>query len=74
MYVLLYIDQDNKPCYIQGTMQEINDTLRTRWVAGDIDKEDWAYYANWPLLGIEDGQLTPVNRVDVNMVPHFEVM
>ena len=74
MYVLIYVDEDMQPCFIQGTMQEINDKLRTRWVNGDIDKDEWEFRSNWQLLGIEDGMLTPMNRVQVNTVPHFEVI
>ena len=73
MYVLLYVDQDNQPCFIQGSMAEINYTLRTRWINGDIDSEDWEFHSNWKLLGIEDGALTPMENVQVNLVPHFEV-
>jgi len=74
MYVLLYVDQDLQPCYIQGTIQEINDKLRTRWINGDIDQEDWDYRVNWQLLGIEDGQLTPMNHVKAHTAPYFEVI
>jgi hypothetical protein len=73
MYVLLYVDQDKQPCYIQGTMQEINDVLRTRWTNGDIDREDWEFYSNWQLLGMEDGQLTPMGNVECLNTPYFEV-
>lgn len=74
MYVLLYVDKDLLPCYIQGTMAEINEKLHTRWVNGDIDKDNWEYPGYWQLLGIEDGQLTPMNHVNMNTVPHFEVV
>lgn len=74
MYVLLYVDSDRMPCYIQGSMDAINETFRTRWVNGDIDKDEWECCDNWQLLGIEDGLLTPMNHVNVNVVPHFEVI
>ena len=74
MYVLLYVDKDMNPCYIQGSMAEINEKLRTRWINGDIDTEEWEWRANWQLLGIEDGRLTRLNHVQVNTVPHFEVI
>lgn len=73
MYVLLYVDQDKQPCYIQGTMDQINDQLRTRWLNGDIDVDDWEYYCNWKLLGIEDGELTPIEHVECRNSPHFDV-
>lgn len=73
MYVLLYINAEHEPCFIQGTMAEINDKLRTRWINGDIDKDDWAYSDRWQLLGIEDGMLTPMGNVECTVTPHFEV-
>ena len=73
MYVLLYINQDNQPCYIQGSMEHINATFRNIWTDGDVDMEEWAYQEPWQLLGIEDGLLTPMASVTSNMVPHFEV-
>lgn len=73
MYILLYVDQDMRPAYIQGTVEEINERLRTLWMNGDIDKDEWDYRSNWQLLGVEDGVLTPMSNVDCNTVPHFEV-
>lgn len=73
MYVLLYVDQNSQPCYIQGSMDEINKAMRTVWVNGDIDHDDWEYSQNWELLGIEDGQLTPMEGASCSVVPHFEV-
>lgn len=74
MYVLLYVDSDGMPCYIQGSMDTINETFRTRWVNGDIDKDEWEDGNNWQLLGVEDGLLTPMNHVAMATVPHFEVI
>jgi hypothetical protein len=54
-------------------MQEINDVLRTRWTNGDIDREDWEFYSNWQMLGIEDGQLTPMGNVECANTPYFQV-
>lgn len=73
MYVLLYVNIDHQPCYIQGSIKEINNALHTIWTNGDIDADDWKMYDNWELLGIEDGALTPMSNVDCNTVPHFEV-
>ena len=73
-YVLLYVDHDMIPCYVQGSMAEINERLRTRWINGDIDSEEWEYRQNWQLLAIEDGQLTRLSNVACNTVPHFEVI
>lgn len=73
MYVLLYVNCDKQPCYIQGSIEEINDALRTRWMKGDIDGDYWEFFNNWQLLGIEDGQLTPINTFECGNVPYFEV-
>ena len=71
-YVLLYVDNYQTPCYIQGTMQEINDKLRTRWINGDIDAYEGEFRSK--LLGLEDGLLTPVNNVHCEIVPYIEVI
>ena len=73
MYVLLYKDKDNQPCYIQGSMEHINAAFRNIWTDGDVDREEWAYQEPWQLLGIEDGRLTPMSNVTGNVAPHFEV-
>lgn len=73
MYVLLYINQDNQPCYIQGSMEHINAAFRNIWTDGDVDREEWAYQEPWQLLVIEDGRLTPMSNVTGNIAPHFEV-
>lgn len=72
MYVLLYVDVNKQPCYIQGSMEEINSQLRTLWMNHCIDRYDWDLYDNWQLLGVEDGCLTPMNRVDCVNIPYFE--
>lgn len=71
-YVLLYVEE-KQPCFIQGTLEEINARLRTLWLNQAVDQEDWEYYQNWALLGLEDGILSPVNVVECNSIPHFEV-
>jgi len=73
MYVLLYVNQDKQPSYIQGSVEEINAQLRTLWMNGDIDREDWDFFSNWQLLGIEDGALTPMGNVECSHTPYFEV-
>lgn len=73
MYVLLFVDNDKRPRYLQGTLAEINKSLAKLWEANEIDADDWEYYRNYELLAIEDGVLTAVNRWDVKNVPQFEV-
>ena len=71
-YVLMYLEEQ-QPCFIQGTMEEINERVRTLWVNQSIDRDDWEFYSNWALLSLEDGVLTPVSNVECNTVPYFEV-
>jgi hypothetical protein len=73
MYVLLYINSEGQPSYIQGRVEEINARLRTLWMNGEIDREDWDYRQPWQLLGIEDGGLTPMANVECSSTPYFEV-
>ena len=73
MYVLLYINSESQPAYIQGSVDEINAQLRTLWVNGDIDRDDWEFCSPWQLLGIEDGGLTPMANVECKSIPYFEV-
>jgi hypothetical protein len=40
---------------------------------GDIDREEWEYRSPWQMLGIEDGALTPIERVECSHTPYFEV-
>jgi len=72
-YVLLYVNTDMQPEFIQGTVEEINERLRTLWINGDIDRDDWEFRSPWQLLGVEGDQLTPMERVECNSIPHFEV-
>jgi len=72
MYVLLYVNRDNHPSYIQGSIEQINEQLITIWADGAVDTYDWDC-GPWQLLGMEDGQLTPMANVTCTLVPHFEV-
>ena len=69
-YVLIYVNIDMQPEFIQGTVQEINERLRTLWINGDIDRDDWEFRAPWRLLGIEGDQLTQMGNVECNSI-HF---
>ena len=73
MYVLLYVNTDSQPCYVQGTLEEINAHVHKAWVAGDIDREDWDFSAPFDLLCIEDGALTTVNHWEMTNIPQFMV-
>lgn len=72
-YVLLYVDDNRQPCTIQGTLDYINNQLRELWVGNDIDHDDWNYYENWKLMGIEDNRLTTVTVADCVMIPQIVV-
>lgn len=72
-YVLLVVDIDNKPCYLQGTIAEINVELRTLWAKDEIDRDNWDF-SSWELLSIEDDRLTPVERVQCISIPQFDVI
>jgi hypothetical protein len=71
MYVLIYTE-DEVPCFIQGTLPQINAEFRKLWEGGAIDKKDWDAYSNWKMLGIEDGELTELSNVEWALVPQFE--
>ena len=73
MYVLLYVNTDSQPCYVQGTMEEINAHQRSQCGLGYIDREDWAFSTPFDLLCIEDGALTPVNSWEITSIPQFMV-
>lgn len=72
-YVLLYVNQYRKPCYIQGSIEQINAQLHAVWLNGEIDPNDWEYHGSWEMLGIENGELTPMANVELFKVPQFEV-
>lgn len=71
-YVLLYVNIDKQPGYIQGSVEEINERLRTLWINGDIDGDD-DFRSPLELLGIEGDRLTPVANAECNYIPQFEV-
>ena len=73
MYVLLYVDQDSQPGFVQGSLDEINERLRTLWMNGDIGQDEWELSGKWELLGIKDGRLTPIRNCNFLYIPHFEV-
>ena len=73
MYVLIYTNSSNQPCFIQGTLAEINAEVHMAWVNGDIDQEDWDFSSPFELLCIEDDRLTPVNSWEMRSVPQFVV-
>lgn len=73
MYVLMYVNQDKQPCFIQGSMAEINERLRTLWLNTEINQADWEFYHNYDLLAIEDGRLTSVGNWEQDTIPHFNV-
>ena len=72
-YVLLYVDAENKPRFLQGSIATINAELQKQWLNGEIDRDEWDFSNPWELLGIEDGRLTPVERVECTSIPQFEV-
>jgi hypothetical protein len=72
-YVLLFVDNDKQPRYLQGTLAEINKRLAELWEANEIDTEDWEYYSNYDLLYIEDGQLQKASSWEAMTVPQFTV-
>jgi hypothetical protein len=74
MYVLLYVNTDSQPCYVQGTMAEINAHVHQAWINGDIDPDDWEFSSPFEMLCIEDGRLTPVNHWEMTRVPQFIVV
>ncbi len=71
MYVLLFVDENKQPRYLQGTIAEINTRLAELWEADEIDRDDWDFYSNFQLLAIEDGQLTPVEGWEAMNIPQF---
>ncbi len=72
-YVLLYVNEDNEPQYIQGTVEHINARFREVWESGAINPDDFDYRGNYQLLGLEDGILTPMVNVACSMSPQFTV-
>jgi hypothetical protein len=73
MYVLLYTNAEAHPCYVQGTLAEINAHIRSECECGNIDREDWEFSGPFEFLCIEDGKLTPVNSWEMTNIPQFWV-
>lgn len=73
MYVLLYTNSSNQPCFVQGTMTEINAWIHRAWLDEDIDRDDWSYSSPFNLLCIEDGALTTVNHWEMSSIPQLMV-
>ena len=73
MYVLLYTNADNYPCYVQGTMEEINAHIRKAFINEEIDLAYWDGYSPFNLLCIEDGALTSVNSWEMKSIPQVVV-
>lgn len=69
MYVLLYTDDCNKPCLIQGDLNHINKQLAELVSVGTIDRESYDYYNGLTLWGVEDNVLTKVENWFVESVP-----
>lgn len=74
MYVLLYTDTDNNPCYVQGTLAEINTNLHKAFVNGEVDLSLWDSYSPFQLLCIEDDELTPINSWEIKSIPQVVVI
>ena len=74
MYVLLYTNSSNQPCFVQGTIEEINAHVHKAWVNGDIDPDDWEFSSPFEMLCIEDDRLTPVNSWEMKNIPQFTVV
>ena len=73
MYVLLYTDTDSRPCYVQGTLAEINDHLHNAFENGEVEPSYWDDYSPFQLLCIEDGALTPINSWEIKSIPQVVV-
>lgn len=73
MYVLIYTDTDNYPCYVQGTLAEINAHLYKAFVNEEVDLSLWDSYSPFQLLCIEDGALTPINSWEIKSIPQVVV-
>ena len=72
-YVLIYINGESQPAYIQGTLEHINKKIQQLWLDGDIDRDDWEFSSPFELLCIEDGVLTRVNSWEMTPIPQFVV-
>lgn len=74
MYVLLYTDASNQPCFVQGTLAEINAHVHKAWVDDVIDHHEWEFSSGFVMLCIEDGRLTQVNHWEMTYIPQFTVV
>lgn len=73
-YVLIYVDSENMPQYLQGSIDEINAKVHTLWANGDLDRDDWEFREPWHLFGIEGDQLIEMEQATCTKIPHFEVI
>lgn len=72
-FVLLFVDQNKQPRFIQGTVDQINAELRELWQDNEIDRDDWGFYGNWKLLGIESDQIAEIESIECVLTPQFVV-
>jgi len=74
MYVLLYINADGRPEYIQGaSIDEINAQVALDSKEGYLENMFDSLGKDWQLVGIEDNRLTPIANVEMYSVPQFAV-
>jgi len=74
MYVLLYVNADGHPDYIQGaSVEEINAQVALDSKHGYLEDMFDERGKDWQLLGIEDNRLTPLANVEMYTVPQFNV-
>jgi hypothetical protein len=75
MYVLLYTDSARQPCFVQGTIAEINAHIAQECADDNLgaDPHDFLDSSDYNLLCIEDGRLTPINAWFVSYAPQFTV-
>lgn len=71
-YVLIFVDADNRPQYLQGTITAINTELKKLWENGDIDREDWDFNQPWDLLVVRGGMLVEVENAAMGGIPQLE--
>lgn len=73
IYVLLYVDDNNQPRVIQGTLERVNKQLHDLWVGNHIDHDDWENYENWTLMSLEENRLTTVTVAECIRIPQILV-
>ena len=76
MYILLYTDSVRQPCFVQGTIAEINAHIAQECADDNLgaDPHDYFDSSDYKLLCIEDGRLTQVNHWNMARVPQFTVV